>query len=164
MKKTTLVGLISLIIGASFVFFIYKNIYMVSADVIGLISGLNVIAYFLTKKLTGETNKRADKMIIVSFSVYLCLFLSSILYSTWTLESFVSKTVITKTVLFLLLLGAIYLDLVYIRAEYSYKKKIGNQRIQTTMKKGYFEKKKDERERKTRKEVCIILGQSTENE
>lgn len=164
MKKTTIVSFVSLTIGTLFLFLIYKFNFVPSVNLIGIVSGLNVIAYFVIKKLTGETNRKADKMIIVAFSIYMCLFLATILYNVWTLENVVSKMLITKAVLFLLLLGSIYLNLVWIRAEYSYKKKIGNQRIQNTPKKGYFERIKDDRARKAKNEVCIILGSSTENE
>jgi len=65
----------------------------------------------------------------------------------------------------LVLLGVIgiYLNIVFIRAEISYKKKRGNQRIEEQPNKSYFEKRQEKKERIERGEVRIILGASTDN-
>ena len=52
----------------------------------------------------------------------------------------------------------------FIRAEISYKKKRGNQRIEEQPNKSYFEKRKEERERIKRGDVRIVLGASTDND
>ena len=59
---------------------------------------------------------------------------------------------------------AVYLNVVFIRAEISYKKKRGNQRIEEQPSKSYFEKRKEEKERIVRGEVKIVLGVSTDND
>jgi len=69
-----------------------------------------------------------------------------------------------KLTLVLLGITGIYLNIVFIRAEISYKKKRGNQRIEEQPNKSYFEKRKEEKERIERGEVRIILGVSTDNE
>jgi len=69
-----------------------------------------------------------------------------------------------KLTLVLLGITGIYLNIVFIRAEISYKKKRGNQRIEEQPNKSYFEKRKEEKERIERGEVRIVLGISTDNE
>jgi len=69
-----------------------------------------------------------------------------------------------KLTLVMLGLIGVYLNVVFIRAEISYKKKRGNQRIEEQPNKSYFEKRKEEKERIERGEVRIILGASTDNE
>ena len=69
-----------------------------------------------------------------------------------------------KITLVLLVTVAVYLNAVFIRAEISYKKKRGNQRIEEQPNKSYFEKRKVEKERIERGDVRIILGASTDNE
>jgi len=69
-----------------------------------------------------------------------------------------------KLTLVLLGITGIYLNIVFIRAEISYKKKRGNQRIEEQPNKSYFEKRKEEKERIERGEVRIILGASTDND
>jgi len=69
-----------------------------------------------------------------------------------------------KLTLVLLGITGVYLNIVFIRAEISYKKKRGNQRIEEQPNKSYFEKRKEEKERIKRGEVRIILGASTDNE
>ena len=56
------------------------------------------------------------------------------------------------------------LNNVFLRAEISYKKKRGNQRIEEQPNKSYFEKRKEERERIDRGDVRIVLGASTDND
>ena len=66
--------------------------------------------------------------------------------------------------LVLLVIVAVYLNVVIIRAEISYKKKRGNQRIEEQPNKSYFEKRKEEKERIDRGDVRIVLGASTDND
>ena len=69
-----------------------------------------------------------------------------------------------KLTLVLLVIVGVYLNVVFIRAEISYKKKRGNQRIEEQPNKSYFEKRKVEKERIERGDVRIILGASTDND
>lgn len=92
------------------------------------------------------------------------MFLASLVYSTWDMEKFLSRLTMMKLTLVLLGITGIYLNIVFIRAEISYKKKRGNQRIEEQPNKSYFEKRKEEKERIERGEVRIILGVSTDND
>ena len=87
------------------------------------------------------------------------MFFASLIYSIWDMEKFLSR-------LTLVLFGitGVYLNIVFIRAEISYKKKRGNQRIEEQPIKSYFEKRKEEKDRIDRGEVRIILGVSTDND
>jgi len=80
------------------------------------------------------------------------------------MEKFLSRLTMMKLTLVLLGITGVYLNIVFIRAEISYKKKRGNQRIEEQPNKSYFEKRKEEKERIERGEVRIILGVSTDNE
>ena len=66
--------------------------------------------------------------------------------------------------LVLLVIVAVYLNVVIVRAEISYKKKRGNQRIEEQPNKSYFDKWKEGKKRIERGEVRIILGASTDKE
>ena len=92
------------------------------------------------------------------------MFLASLVYSTWDMEKFLSRLTMMKLTLVLLGITGIYLNIVFIRAEISYKKKRGNQRIEEQPNKSYFEKRKEEKERIERGEVRIVLGVSTDND
>ena len=80
------------------------------------------------------------------------------------MEKFLSRLTMMKMTLVLLVIVAVYLNVVIVRAEISYKKKRGNQRIEEQPNKSYFEKRKEERERIKRGEVRIVLGVSTDND
>lgn len=92
------------------------------------------------------------------------MFFASLIYSVWDMEKFLSRLTMMKLTLVLLGITGVYLNIVFIRAEISYKKKRGNQRIEEQPNKSYFEKRKEEKERIERGEVRIILGVSTDNE
>ena len=79
------------------------------------------------------------------------------------MEKFLSRLTMMKMTLVLLVIVAVYLNVVIVRAEISYKKKRGNQRIEEQPNKSYFEKWKEEKERIKRGEVRIVLGASTDN-
>ena len=90
------------------------------------------------------------------------MFLASFIYSVWEMEKFLSRLKMMKLVLAGII--GVYLNVAFIRAEISYKKKRGNQRIEEQPNKSYFEKRKEETERIERGEVRIILGASTDND
>ncbi len=92
------------------------------------------------------------------------MFIASLVYSTWDIEKFLSRFTMMKLTLILFGIIGVYLNVVFIRAEISYKKKRGNQRIEEQPNKSYFEKRKEEKERIKRGEVRIILGGSTDND
>ncbi len=99
-----------------------------------------------------------------TMSLLASMFLSSLVHAAWDMEKFLSRLTMMKMTLVLLVIVAVYLNVVIIRAEISYKKKRGNQRIEEQPNKSYFEKRKVERERIQRGEVRIVLGASTDNE
>ena len=97
-------------------------------------------------------------------SLLAAMFLSSLVHSAWDMEKFLSRLTMMKMTLVLLVTVAVYLNVVFIRAEISYKKKRGNQRIEEQPNKSYFEKRKEEKERIDRGDVRIVLGASTDND
>ena len=99
-----------------------------------------------------------------TMSLFASMFLSSLVHSAWDMEKFLSRLTMMKLTLVLLVTVAVYLNVVFIRAEISYKKKRGNQRIEEQPNKSYFEKRKEEKERIERGEVRIVLGASTDND
>jgi len=80
------------------------------------------------------------------------------------MEKFLSRLTMMKLTLVLLGITGVYLNIVFIRAEISYKKKRGNQRIEEQPNKSYFEKRKEEKDRLRRGDVRIVLGASTDND
>ena len=96
--------------------------------------------------------------------LFAAMFLSSLVHSAWNMEKFLSRLTMMKMTLVLLVIVAVYLNVVIVRAEISYKKKRGNQRIEEQPNKSYFEKRKEEKERIQRGDVRIVLGASTDND
>ena len=99
-----------------------------------------------------------------TMSLFASMFLSSLVHSAWDMEKFLSRLTMMKLTFVLLVIVGVYLNVVFIRAEISYKKKRGNQRIEEQPNKSYFEKRKEEKERIERGDVRIILGASTDND
>ncbi|MEK4715728.1 hypothetical protein [Sporosarcina sp. FSL K6-5500] len=64
-----------------------------------------------------------------SINLFGVMLLSSLVYSSWKMEMFLSQTTMMKLTLVMLVIVTVYLNVVFIRAEISYKKKRGNQRI-----------------------------------
>jgi len=142
----------------------YNAVYIPPAKLI-LFSGLTTVAiYFITKRLQQRKNKRLDRLMSFTMSLFTSMFLSSLVHSAWDMEKFLSRLTMMKMTLVLLVIVAVYLNAVIVRAEISYKKKRGNQRIEEQPNKSYFEKRKEERERIKRGDVRIVLGASTDND
>ena len=99
-----------------------------------------------------------------TMTLFASMFLSSLVHSAWDMEKFLSRLTIMKMTLVLLVTVAVYLNVAFIRAEISYKKKRGNQRIEEQPNKSYFEKRKEEKARIDRGDVRIVLGASTDND
>lgn len=68
--------------------------------------------------------------------------------------------------MFVLGISALYINFVYIRAEQSYKKKRGNQRIRQEPKQGYFEQLREGifGKKEDKDEIILTIGVSTDNE
>lgn len=142
----------------------YNGVYIPSVKLI-LLSGLMAIAiHFIVCRIQPNKNKKLDKLMGFSMTLFGVMLLSSFVYSSWKMEKFLSHFTMMKLTLVLLVVVAVYLNVVFIRAEISYKKKRGNQRIEEQPNKSYFEKRNEEKERIERGDVRIILGASTDNE
>lgn len=142
----------------------FNAVYIPTAKLI-LISGLSVtVIYFIVRRLQHRKYKKLDRLMSFTISLLASMILSSLVHAAWNMEKFLSRLTMMKMTLVLLVIVAVYLNVVIIRAEISYKKKRGNQRIEEQPNKSYFEKRKEERERIKRGEVRIILGGSTDND
>lgn len=155
---------ISFILAALGVTGMYNGVYIPSVKLI-LLSGLTAIAiHLIVCRIQPNKNKKLDKLMGFSMTLFGVMLLSSFVYSSWKMEKFLSHFTMMKLTLVLLVVVAVYLNVVFIRAEISYKKKRGNQRIEEQPNKSYFEKRNEEKERIERGDVRIILGASTDNE
>ncbi|MFS0689010.1 hypothetical protein AB1K89_07200 [Sporosarcina sp. 179-K 8C2 HS] len=142
----------------------YNAVYIPTSKLI-LISGLTVtVIYFIVRRLQQQKYKKLDRLMSLTLSLLAAMFLSSLVHAAWNMEKFLSRLTMMKMTLVLLVTVAVYLNVVFIRAEISYKKKRGNQRIEQQPNKSYFEKRKEERERIKRGDVRIVLGASTDND
>lgn len=163
MQLQIIVVAISFILAALGVTGMYNGVYIPSVKLI-LLSGLTAIAiHFIVCRIRPNKNKKLDKLMGFSLTLFGVMLLSSFVYSSWKMEKFLSHFAMMKLTLVLLVIVAVYLNVVFIRAEISYKKKRGNQRIEEQPNKSYFEKRKEEKERIERGDVRIILGASTDN-
>ena len=159
-----LIVAISFLAAALGVTAMYNAVYIPPAKLI-LILGLTVtVIYFIFKRLQQRKNKKLDRMMSFTMSLFASMLLSSLVHSVWEMEKFLSRLTIMKVTLVLLMIMTVYLNVVIIQAEISYKKKRGNQRIEEQPNKSYFEKRKAEKERIEKGEVRIILGGSTDND
>ena len=144
--------------------FMYNAIYIPPAKII-LYSGLTTVAiYFFVRRIQQRKNKRLDRLMSFTMSLYASMFLSSLVHTAWDIEKFLTRLTMMKMTLVLLVIVAVYLNVVFIRAEISYKKKRGNQRIEEQPNKSFFEKRKEGKERIKRGDVRIILGASTDTD
>ena len=159
-----LIVAISFILATSGVALMYNAIYIPSAKLILISSLMTVTIYFIVKRLQQRRNKKIDRLMSFTMSLFAAMFLSSLVHFAWDMEKFLSRLAMMKMTLVLLTIVAVYLNVVFIRAEISYKKKRGNQRIEEQPNKSYFEKRKEEKERIQRGDVRIVLGASTDNE
>jgi len=164
MQLQIIIVAISFILAAIGVTGMYNGVYIPSVKLI-LFSGLTAIAvHLMVCMIQPNKNKKLDKLMGFAITLFGVMLLSSFVYSSWKMEKFLSHFAMMKLTLVLLVIVAVYLNVVFIRAEISYKKKRGNQRIEEQRNKSYFEKRKEEKERIKRGEVRIVLGGSTDND
>lgn len=149
----TLIGNVSL----------YKGWYIANVKLLLLIAVFIGILYFYSRSKE-TSNQKLDMLMKYNLMLYVVLLISSFVYTEWKFENAISSHSVSKLVLILLSLVSLYLGTLFIRAEISYKKKRGNQRIKVFPEKSYFEKLKESRKRKRSKDVTIVLGVSTDNE
>lgn len=121
-----------------------------------------LIYYFVRRR--HSSRKKADKLMILSSSLMFVSMLSSFVNEQWKLTNMISSITMMKILLVLLTIGTVYINFVYVRAEQSYKKKRGNQRIREEPKKSFLEELKESFKKEDENEVVLTLGISAENE
>lgn len=156
---------IAFLISSFYLVAIYYNLFILSPSMY-LITGITVGVIYMFNRRTNDYNRKADKMMILSTTSFIVAMVSSFIYKNWKLTNVISEMNITKIMVVLLGVTSLYLNFVYIRAEQSYKKKRGNQRIKQETKQGYIEeivsgfKNKEEEQ----KELYFKIGEWAENE
>lgn len=161
----TIITALSLIVNTILFYLMYKGVFIPSGNTpffIGLVTSLVYVVnrYFFDK----SKSRRVTRWFVFSLSLYIVFTLSSLVYHNWKMESLISSFSMMKISLVLLVGIIIYLNVVYIRAEISYKRKRGNQRIQKEPKKSQFDLWRERRKEKDSNEIAIQLGVSTESE
>ena len=121
---------ISFLSAALGVTIMYNAVYIPPAKLI-LVFGLTTpVIYFIVKRVQQPKNKKLDKLMSFTMTLFASMFLSSLIHSAWDMEKFLSRVTMMKLTMVLLVIIGVYLNIVFIRAEISYKKKRGNQRIE----------------------------------
>lgn len=128
-----------------------------------IIAGVLAIIYYIFRR-TNVVDKKADVLVMLSSSLFVVTALASYVYRHWTLKSIVTEAGMMKFIIIVLGLGAVYLIFVYVRAEHSYKKKRGNQRIKEQPKKGILEARRERKRKEESGEIIISLGTSADNQ
>lgn len=156
---------LAFLISSFYMVAIYYNLFILS-PVMYLLTGIVIGVIYMFNRRTSDLNRKADKMMILSTTLYIVSMLSAFIYKHWKLTNVISEINITKIMVVLLGFMSLYLNFVYIRAEQSYKKKRGNQRIKQEVKQGYIEelvsgfKKQEEQQ----KEIYFKIGEWAEND
>ena len=79
---------ISFLLAALGVTSMYNGVYIPPAKLI-LISGLTtVVIYFIVKQIQQSKNKKLDKLMSITMTLFGAMFLSSLIYSVWDMEKF----------------------------------------------------------------------------
>lgn len=155
---STGVVIISLVLNFIFLILMFKGVYVPKSGTLSLIALITILVYFIAGyALKEEKHPHVKKGLIFSLSTYLALMISSIMYHAWKLETIVNAETILKLVLLLTMTIVSYLNFVYIRAEISYKRKRGNQRIRKEQP-NYIKEWFKRRKRKQENEISIVLG------
>lgn len=162
MISPLLFSLLSLILSGIGAVLIYNDILILSAKYYMFIMIGLVVLYFVVKR-TFSNNKRADRLMVLTMSIMAAMLLTSLINKHWKLTNLISTVTLTKISIVILILVALYGNFVYMRAEQSYKKKRGNQRIKEEPKKGIIEQLRGG-DKPDKDEIMIKLGNSAENE
>lgn len=145
----------------------YKEILILKSSHYLYIGIAIAIIYFIVRR-THSIKRWADRLVILSASLFVAQMATSYIYANWKLTNLISAYSMMKIVLVLLTLTAVYANFAYIRAEQSYKKKRGNQRIKSEPKKPIMEHLRELRRREDeeaeKNNVTFTLGYSAENE
>ena len=143
------------------------NEVFIPAPILPVGTGIVIlIINFILKKVTVSGSKRLDLLVFVSFTLLLVMSLSSLVYMHWEWDSIVSDIFVLKLSLSLFGFLGVYLNIMYMRAESTYRKKRGNQRIRENPSEGHTEFKKELKKSKHKKndEIVTVLGNSMEHE
>lgn len=155
---STGIVIVSLVLNLLFLILMFKGVYVPKSGTLFLIALITILVYlFAGHGMKEKKHPHVKKGLIFSLSIYLALIISSIIYHAWKLETIVSAETILKLVLLLTMTVVSYLNFVYIRAEISYKRKRGNQRIQKEQP-NYVKEWFKRRKRKQENEISIVLG------
>ncbi|MFZ7947171.1 MULTISPECIES: hypothetical protein [Bacillaceae] len=157
-----MVALLHFVAGGIGVALMMGGEYIPSPKLIMLAGSALTLVYYAASFVTKGRSKKIRRLLVFSLTVYISLLLSSYLYSAWTFDKIFSAAMMMKAILFMLLLLSTYGNFLYMRAESSYKKKRGNQRIKEPAQESMYEKWKN-RKQEPKQEVMIVLGESTEN-
>lgn len=145
----------------------YKELLILKSSYY-LYIGIALAIIYLIVRRTHSIKKWADRLVVLSSTLFVVQMGTSYIYFNWKMTSLISAYSIMKILLVLLTLTAVYINFAYIRAEQSYKKKRGNQRIKSEPKKPIMEQLRELRRREDheeeKKNVTFTLGYSAENE
>ncbi len=141
----------------------YNGWYIPSPKVWLMVGLALVVGYYVTS-MGQAKKKKLDRLVAFSLTLFGVMILGSMVYSGWKMEKLITAFTMMKITLVLMGIIGIYLNIMFIRAEISYKKKRGNQRIKEQPNKTYFEKLREKREQEKSNELVLVLGKSTDNE
>lgn len=144
---------------------LYKSWFIFNSYVYFIVSLIILLFYLVVRRKEG-VSKKSDRIVILSSSLFLVSLVSSWVYHNWKLTNLLNSETMMKISLIILFILALYGNFVFIRAEDSYKRKRGNQRIKQSPKEGFIEHFKRKLEQKEEKDtdVVLILGESFDNE
>lgn len=127
---------------------------------------ITIVIYMLLRVIEQESRPNLNRLMTVTMSVYVVLFLGSVIHYEWIFDRFISASFLSRVVMMLLLLVVLYLNFIFMRMESSYKKKRGNQRIKESSKGTFFEQLKGlfKKEQGNPNDIFILLGEVTDNE
>src|SRR5699024_9131841 len=123
-----IVSSVYLFISVILLWFLYDETWLFSSKVYLIVFLAMGIVYLLLRRAYGYA-KNTDRMIVLSLSFVVVAILSSVVHSGWKLTNYVESSTMLKISIILLVGIAVYLNAVYLRAEHSYKRKRGNQRL-----------------------------------
>jgi len=145
----------------------YKEILILKSSYY-LYIGIALAIIYLIVRRTHSIKKWADRLVVLSSTLFVVQMSTSYVYNHWKMTSLISAYSIMKILLVLLTLTAVYINFAYVRAEQTYKKKRGNQRIKSEPKKPLMELLRElrrrEKEEEEKNSVTFTLGYSAENE
>lgn len=162
--RLVVIALANLLLSGIGITLIFNGVSVPEPTNVLIIGSVGTLFYYGFMLSNGIQHKQANRIMLVAVSMYMSIFLSSVLYSVWTFDLMFSALVMAKGVLFLLILLSLYGNVLYMRAVSSYKKKRGNQRIKEPPKESVFSLFRKHKNESNNKEVYLILGESAENE